>query len=318
MTDTVTEPATASPAPSAPPKKPRKGLALNIVLQVVAMIAIGLLVYPDAADWFATRNHNSEISGYVDRVEETPSEERQRILEAAYRYNDQLEPGPLTDPYISQNEDEVLRSNVYQAYEQLLRVSGTDTIGTVSYPSLGIGLPIYHGTSDETISKGAGHLYGTSMPVGGPSTRSVLTAHSGLPQAELFTPLLKAEVGDTFWISVLGEDHHYRVESTETVLPGQTQSLEVIEGEDWVTLFTCAPIGVNSHRFMVHAVRIPSPEDGGQIIAGDGLTAGFPWWAVCFLGGSAVVAWLLFAPAKKKKRPKQTSTESNAAAPASD
>lgn len=269
------------------------------------MVGIGLLVYPDAADWFATLQHNSEISGYIDNVEQTPSAERQRILQAAYAYNDQLEPGPLTDPYISQNADEAKRTAVYQAYEELLRISGTDVIGTLSYPSIDVALPIYHGTADATISKGVGHLYGTSLPVGGPSTHSVLTSHSGLPQAKLLTNLSRAQIGDTFWISVLGEDHYYRVESIETVLPGETDSLKITEGEDWVTLFTCTPIGVNSHRLMVHAVRIEAPENASDLsIAGDGLSAGFPWWAVWFIGGSTVTGWVIFAPPRRRGKKK--------------
>lgn len=266
------------------------------------MAAIGLLVYADAAEWFAARNHSSVISGYVEQVKATPSEERRAILDAAYVYNDQLEPGPLMDPYISQSQDEALRSNVYESYEELLRVSGTDAIGTINYPEVDIALPIHHGTSEEAISSGAGHMYGTSLPVGGPSTRAVLTAHSGLTQAELFTPLLDATVGDTFWISVLGEDHHYEVRSVETILPGDTDSLEIIEGEDWVTLFTCSPIGINSHRFMVHAVRIPSPADSDQqVVAASNPEAGFPWWAVVFLGASSVVALAIFPPKKRHK-----------------
>lgn len=284
----------------------RRRLVLNVGLQIFAMLGIGLLVYPDAANWFATLNHNTEISGYIDRVGQTPSAERQAILDAAYAYNEQLQPGPLTDPYISQAEDQVLRSELYLAYEEMLRVSGTDAIGTLNYPAIDTALPVYHGTADETISKGVGHMYGTSLPVGGPSTRAVLTAHSGLPQAKLFTQLHRAKVGDTFWISVLGEDHHYRVASIETVEPGDTKSLEIIEGEDWVTLFTCTPIGVNSHRLMVHAQRIADPAVGEdrQVIAGDGLTAGFPWWVVWFLGGSGLVAWVLFAPPRKRKKKK--------------
>ena len=290
----------------APKKKKRsKGwLVTSIVLQLAAMGALGMLLYPQAADWFATLRHNSEISGYVERVESTPSKERERILAAAYKYNDELQPGPLTDPYTSLSEDEVQRSPKYLAYEKLLRLTGTDAIGTVNYPALGIALPVYHGTTDQTISKGVGHLYGTSLPVGGPSTRSVLTAHSGLPHAKLFTELLKAKQGQQFWISVLGEDHYYEVRSVETVLPGDSESLEIVEGEDWVTLFTCTPIGVNSHRFMVHAQRIPTPNtaEADGMIAGDGVTAGFPWWVLWFAGGSLAVGWVLFAPPKKKKK----------------
>ncbi|WP_299092027.1 class C sortase [uncultured Microbacterium sp.] len=276
---------------------------MSIVLQMAAMCGIGLLVYPEAADWFAAAAHNSEISGYIDQVEQTATGERRSTLDAAYAYNDQLTPGPLTDPYLTADQSAELNSPVYGAYEQLLRVSGTDTIGTLSYPAVGITLPIYHGTTEASISRGVGHLYGTSMPIGGPSTRSVLTSHSGLPQAKLFTSLLDAKVGDTFWISVLGEDHYYRVESTETVLPAETESLSIIQNEDWVTLFTCAPIGVNSHRFMVHAIRIADPEVDAEVaIAGDGLTAGFPWWAVWLVGGSLGVAWVLFAPPRKRKK----------------
>jgi len=288
---------------TAPSRRKRRRLAWGVVLQLVAMVAIGLLVYADAAEWVSRIGHNSEISGYVDRVAETPSAERQRILDAAYAYNERLRPGPLADPYVTESSDQRYRTEVYQAYENMLRVSGTDTIGTVIFPRLDIGLPIYHGTEDETIAKGVGHLYGTSLPVGGPSTHSVLTAHSGLVNAKLFTRLPEAKVGDTFWISVLGEDHYYRVEKTEVVKPGDSKSLKIIPGEDWVTLFTCTPIGVNSHRFMVHAVRIPDKETGGRFaVKGDGVELGFPWWAVWFVGGSAVVAWILFAPPRKRKR----------------
>lgn len=294
-----------------PPRRAqRKRLAWGIVMQVCAVLGIGLLVYAEAANWFARLNHNAEISGYISRVAATPSAERQTILDAAYAYNEQLDPGPLTDPYLSQSEDAALRSDVYLAYEEMLRVSGSEAIGTLSYPRLDIGLPIYHGTEDSTISQGAGHLYGTSLPVGGPSTRAVLTSHSGLPQAKLMSDLPSARVGDVFWISVLGEDHHYRVERTEVVLPGETESLQIIAGEDWVTLFTCTPIGINSHRFMVHAVRIPDAEaPATEVIAGDGLTAGFPWWAVWWAGGSCLAAAVIFAPARAPRRAATASAE---------
>lgn len=257
--------------------------------------------------WYTQRprtgSHSSEIAGYTKRVGQTAPPERQRILDAAYAYNETLRPGPLTGPYVSLSEDEVNRSAVYLAYEELLRISGTDVIGTVNYPALNIALPVYHGTTDEVISKGAGHMYGTSLPVGGPSTHAVLTAHSGLPSARLFTRLPEAKVGDQFWISVLSEDHYYQVQAVDTVRPGDTESLKIIEGEDWVTLFTCTPIGINSHRFMVHAERIPDPakDDGNQFVAGDGISAGFPWWAVWFVGGSVLVGWFLFAPPGRKK-----------------
>lgn len=281
----------------------RRQRAVSTVLLLVGMGAIGMLVYPGAADWIARIGHNAEISGYVRQVERAPTPERTQILDAAYAYNEQLEPGPLTDPYTSVNADEARRSDLYLAYEEMLRVSGADAIGVINYPRLGIGLPAYHGTSDAVISKGIGHMYGTSLPVGGPSTRAVLTAHSGLPHSRLFTDLPKAEVGDVFWISVLGEDHFYRVEQTEVVEPRETESLAIIEGEDWVTLFTCTPIGVNSHRVMVHAVRIDdAAAPQSAMLGGDGVSLGFPWWAVWFVGGSGAVARALCAPRREKRR----------------
>ena len=289
--------------PRARPTKRRRGILRGVLLQILGMIGIALLLYPQAADWVSRIGHNADISGYVEQVQNETPAERQRLLDAAYAYNEELDPGPLTDPYVSVSEDAVQHSVLYKACEEMLRLSGSDAIGTLSYPGLEIGLPIFHGTSEESISRGIGHLYGTSLPVGGPSTRAVLTAHSGLPHAKLFSPLHDAKVGDTFWISVLGEDHHYRVESMETVEPGQTDSLRIIEGEDWVTLFTCTPTGVNSHRLMLHAIRIPTPEGvTDNVIGGDGIQLGSPWWAVWFVPGSAAVAVVLFAPPRRSRQ----------------
>lgn len=305
----MTNSETTTPASAeAKPKRTRKQkqrLAQNIVLQLLAMFGIGLLLYPEAANWWNSLGHDEEVSGYVRQIENTTPEERQRLLDAAYHYNDQIEPGPLMDPYLTEEEDALIGSPVYKAYEEMLRVSGTDAIGTVNYPAVDVSLPIYHGTSSEVIDKGVGHLYGTSLPVGGPSTRSVLTAHSGLVHAKLFTRLHDSEVDDIFWISVMGENHYYQVREIETVLPNETDSFKVIEDEDWVTLFTCTPVGVNSHRLLVHAQRIAPPEGmEDHIVDGDGITAGFPWWLVIFLLASAAVALLLFWPSKKKSAKK--------------
>lgn len=301
----MTNPETTTPASAeAKPKRTRKQkqrLAQNIVLQLLAMLGIGLLLYPEAANWWNSLGYDEEVSGYVRQIEKTTPEEHQRLLDAAYHYNDQIEPGPLMDPYLTEQEDALIGSPVYKAYEEMLRVSGTDAIGTVNYPAVDVSLPIYHGTSSEVIDKGVGHLYGTSLPVGGPSARSVLTAHSGLVHAKLFTRLHDSEVDDIFWLSVMGENHYYQVREIETVLPNETDSFEVIGDEDWVTLFTCTPVGVNSHRLLVHAQRIAPPEGmEDDIVDGDGISAGFPWWLVIFLLASAAVALLLFWPSKKK------------------
>lgn len=285
-------------------EKPQPGGGKNrttpIVLQVLAMIGIGVLVYSSAADWFATLNHNAEVSGYTNSVTQAEPKELTETLRIARDYNAHMPAGMLRDPYSGPQPD-ATDDSAYALYEQLLTVQGTQVIGELTYPRLGIGLPVYHGTSDEVLQKGVGHLFGSSLPVGGPSTHSVLTSHSGLVHASLFTKLPKAKIGDTFTMQVLGETHWYRVDSIETVLPEQTEGLAIVPGHDFVTLITCTPTGINSHRLLVRGERIEAPESAGrQVIAGDGKTAGFPWWALIFLAGSGVTAYLLFAPVRRR------------------
>ena len=280
----------------------RRSLRVPIVLQLLAMVGIGALVYPAAADWVATLSHNSERSGYVRTVEAMSESERAAGLAAAREYNTNLPAGALVDPYSAAGDPvaQAADAAAYAAYEDVLRASDSGVIGEVLYPRLGIGLPLYHGTGEDSLARGVGHLYGSSLPVGGASTHSVLTSHSGLVHAALFTKLPQAEIGDVFEVRVLGERHFYEVDGLETVEPFVTDSLDVVAGEDRVTLFTCTPIGVNSHRYLVHGVRVPAPADAGDHeLQGDGRTAGFPWWAVIFLGGSGAVAYLLFAPSKR-------------------
>lgn len=295
-----------SPGTSRPrrPRSRRARLGVPIVLQIVAMAGIAALVYPSAADWFATLGHNAERSGYVREVAGLSEAERSAGLQAARQYNEHLPDGALLDPYAESGaEAHPAEDASYRAYEDVLRVSDSGVIGEVIYPRLNIALPLAAGTGAAEISRGAGHLYGSSLPVGGASTHSVLTAHSGLIHASLFTKLPQARIGDVFEVRVLGETLYYEVDGIETVEPFVTDSLSVVEGEDRVTLFTCTPIGVNSHRLLVHAARVAAPAHAGdQALAGDGLTAGFPWWAVAFIGGSGIAAYLLFAPRRSASR----------------
>ena len=279
----------------------RRRLGAPIALQLLAMLGLGTVLYPAAADWISSLGHNAERSGYVREVESLSVDDRNSGLAAAREYNANLPGTLLSDPYANAAAQESQPDDAaYRTYEEVLRVSGTDVIGEAIYPSLRIGLPLYHGAADQAIkSGGVGHLYGSSLPVGGPSTHAVLTSHSGLVHASLFTRLPQAGIGDTFQVRALGETLYYRVDRIETVEPFVTDSLGVTEGEDRVTLFTCTPIGVNSHRLLVSAVRVAAPSGAeDRALAGDGVRAGFPWWAVGFCGGSAIVAYLLFSPAR--------------------
>lgn len=292
-------------APIGGRKKSGKGkLTVSLCLQLVAMLGLAFLLYPSASDWFATRNHNADVSGYARQVEQMPAAEKMDLLDSAREYNTHIPQGALRDPYSTTTLDDAFSNDdSYQSYLSELTVGDDDTVGEVVYPELGISLPIYHGTSDDVISKGVGHLYGSSLPVGGASTHSVMTSHSGLVHASLFTKLLDAQIDDVFYVSVMGEHLYYQVRSIEEVLPERTSSLKIVDGEDWVTLLTCSPIGINSHRFLVHAQRIPTPPQNTEtVIAGDGILAGFPWWAVQFLAGSVFVGWLIFRPVKEQPK----------------
>lgn len=279
----------------------RRHLIVPIMLQLVAMAGVAALLYPTAANWFAVRAQQSQISGYAQQVESIPSADRQRALDLATAYNAKLPAGVLRDPYTNPGLDkEAADTAAYKAYQDTLNVTDNGMIGELSYQSLGIDLPIFHGTSDDVLTKGAGHLFGSSLPVGGPSTHAVLTSHSGLLNAALFTPLHEAQVGDTFTVQVLGETHYYRVESTEVISPDETDHLRIVPGQDLVTLITCTPIGINSHRLLVHGVRAdPPPQtDDAQAVK---TSPGFAWWAVIFVVVSGLVAWLLFAPPRRKR-----------------
>lgn len=272
------------------------------LLQIGAMVGIAVLLYPSAADWFASRAHNAEVSGYLRDVANVPAPELIAQREAARQYNADIPAGLLQDPFTtSQAKGAGYADDAYANYLEILRVGDNKTIGELVYPDVGISLPIYPGTEDEVLKKGVGHVYGSSLPVGGESTHAVLTSHSGLIEASLFTKLFDAEAGQVFSISVLGERHYYEVKSLDTVLPEQTQSLRVIDGEDWLTLITCTPIGVNSHRLLVQAQRVDAPlTHTDSVIAGDGITAGFPWWLLIFCVGTGVVGYLIFAKHPEK------------------
>ncbi|MFP7366137.1 class C sortase [Corynebacterium callunae] len=283
-------------------KKSKRNLIIPWILQVGAMIGIAVLLYPTAADWFATRAHNAEISGYKQEIEQIPAQDLLKKRELAKEYNANIPAGLLQDPFSHTAAYESAKAeSEYQNYRELLQVGGKESIGELVYSAVGISLPIFSGTDDEVLQKGVGHVYGSSLPVGGQSTHAVLTSHSGLVDASLFTKLFDAKTGDTFKVSVLGEELYYQVKSIETVLPAETESLKVVEGEDWLTLITCTPIGVNSHRLLVHAQRVDAPQvEFNNVIAGDGIVAGFPWWALVFCAGSGVAAFLIFAKSPHK------------------
>ncbi len=221
---------------------------LTIVLVVLMVIGVGFMAYPTISDALHSLQTDEAISDYQNAVDQLDETERQALLDQAHAYNQSL----VHDPYRF-NMDEAKLAE----YESMMKVGDVAPIATVSVPSQKIYLPIYHGSSPEALLSGAGHLEGTSLPVGGPSTHTVISAHTGLPEAELFDNISNLKTGDQFVISALGEDHVYIVDRILTVLPEEMDALAIEEGEELCTLLTCTPYGINTHRLLVIGKKAP-------------------------------------------------------------
>lgn len=193
-------------------------------------------------------------------------------------------------------------SNGKLDYNAILRTDESGLMARLRIPAIDVDLPVYHGTSDATLLQGAGHLEGTSLPVGGPGTRSVITAHRGLANATMFTNLDRVKIGDTFTIEVFGKVLAYKVRETKVVEPTETESLRSVPGKDLVTLVTCTPLGINTHRILVTAERIePTPaKDLANAHATSDLPR-FPWWAVWFSAGLLVAAVYVWRSGRSDK-----------------
>lgn len=246
-------------------------------------------MYPTVAAWFAQYVQSQEIDSYSDQVRDLGADNLAAQLEAAREYNAGLLDGGAE---IASNERLPIANVPDQSseYAEQLRSDATGIMARLKIPSIRVDLPVYHGTSEQVLYEGVGHLEGTALPVGGATTHSVLTAHRGLATAELFTNLDRVEVEDTFTIEVFGEVLSYRVIDTQVVEPEDTESLVPVVGEDLVTLVTCTPLGVNSHRILVTGERIIPTPQGDLDGAGERPEIPtFPWWIV-ILAGSFVLA----------------------------
>jgi len=261
----------------------------RIIVAALALAGVGILLYPWAANWFHDRAHRSAIDGYVGYVQSQPGASVSRQLAEAHRFNSRMPKATLSDAY--DNPEGAAGGWAATQYRSVL--AGPDgEMGVIAIPRIGVHLPIFHGTSGDVLRRGVGHLYGTSLPVGGPGTHSVLTGHSGIPGDTLFSNLHELATGDTFTITVLDQTLTYRVDQILTVLPNQTDSLYPARGEDYVTLVTCTPIGINSHRLLVRGIRVPNARvhsAAGMDLHGQ---TPFAWWAVVAAGALVLVVVL--------------------------
>ena len=227
------------------------------ILPILVILA-GLLVllYPTISNYLVEKNASRAVASYDATAVDMGQEQREQMLADARAYNDALAASSGVGTPASEG-GEPAQVGETLAYEDLLNLNGDGMMGYIIIPKMNVELPIYHTVEERVLQVGVGHMESSSLPVGGESTHAALSGHRGLPSAKLFTDLDQMEVGDQFYIKVLGETLAYEVHEVETVLPTETESLAIQQGQDLVTLITCTPYGINSHRLLVHAHRIP-------------------------------------------------------------
>ena len=217
-----------------------------ILLTLGFLVGVCILLYPAFSDYWNRKTQSHAITNYESILENLKPEDYTAIFEQAHAYNRAL----------YETDFPLLNYSKVPGYYDSLRLAENEMIGYIKIDRIGVELPIYHGTSSEVLNKGVGHLEGSSLPVGGENTHCVMSAHRGLPSAKLFTDLDRLEKGDTFQIIVLDRVLTYQVDFIKVIEPTNISDLQIIEGGDYCTLFTCTPYGINTHRLLVRGVRI--------------------------------------------------------------
>lgn len=236
-------------------KEKKKFTIKDIIRLIVLLVAFSVLLYPTFSSYLNEKNSSKVVSNYDAESVKLSNAEKEQMLADARAYNQEMLGNiDLIDPFSQTNTE------IDERYQSLLNVDGSGMMGYIRIPKIKVELPIYHGTSETVLQAGVGHFWGTSLPVGGESTHTVLTGHRGLPTKTLFTNMDKLEVGDIFYIKVLGETLAYQIDQILTVLPEETDALSIEPGQDYATLVTCTPYAINTHRLLVRGKRIPYEE----------------------------------------------------------
>lgn len=233
-------------------KKNRGNPITTLFLVLMLFAGLSLLLYPTVSNYWNSLHQSRAIAAYVEQVAQIDNETFDQLREQARAYNRTLVGKAYRYDMTRQEREE---------YLGLLNVSGNGIIGYIEIPDIHCELPIYHGTDADALQIGVGHIEGSSLPVGGESTHCAISGHRGLPSAKLFSDLDKLTVGDRFSLRVLDDTLTYEVDQIHTVLPGEMDELEIVEGEDYCTLVTCTPYGINTHRLLVRGYRVENSTD---------------------------------------------------------
>ena len=232
----------------------RKNLS-TIILILIFLVGLSVMLYPSVSDAVNRKHQSRAVASYAEEVEQLSDADYQTYFDAADAYNRRLNTTP----------NAFYKPDLVSGYAQTLDISGTGIMGYITIPKISVELPIYHGTDEGVLQVAAGHLEGSSLPVGGAGTHAVISAHRGLPSAKLFTNLDELEVGDRFTITVLNRVLTYEVDQISIVLPTEIDQLLPTEGMDYVTLMTCTPYGINTHRLLVRGKRVETTESQKHI-----------------------------------------------------
>ena len=232
-------------------KKKKSGSASTIALVAIFFVGLSVLLYPSISDFWNEKRQSQAIMNYDDLIVDLTPEDYSEIFDKADAYNKKIR--NMSFPFMN-------HKNIADEYYDTLDINGDGMMGYITIEKIKVQLPIYHGTSDKVLNSAVGHVEGSTLPVGGKSTHSVLSAHRGLPSAKLFTNLDKVEVGDVFTVRILDRTVTYQVDQILIVLPHETDNLNIVQGEDYCTLVTCTPYGINTHRMLVRGTRIENIE----------------------------------------------------------
>ena len=236
-------------------KERRRNPWIFLAPLLVFAAGAGIFLYPAVSNFLAERAQTNVIRSYQAAVDESNRQKLEEEWQKAEEYNENLAGDPVHDPFVM-GSGYVLPDN----YEEVLNLNGDGVMGYLEIPKNDVEMPIYQGTSEEVLEKGAGHLEATALPIGGKNRHPVISAHRGLPSAELFTRLDEMEIGDWFYLSVLDETLAYEVDKITVIEPEELEFLTPEENRDLLTLLTCTPYGVNTHRLLVRGTRVPYEE----------------------------------------------------------
>lgn len=281
-----------------------KKKAGNLVICIIFLAGLSLLLYPFVANQWNNYRQKQLISNYEQVVSDKEAAEGidyDAERKKAEDYNEALLPCVLPDSFALAES-----SGVDPVYMNTLNIAGDEMMGSVEIPKINIKIPIYHTTEEDVLNKGAGHLEGSSLPVGGANTHAVISAHRGLPSASLFTDLDQMKVGDHFLLHVLDETLCYEVDKISVVKPEDTSALAVEDGQDLVTLLTCTPYGVNTERLLVRGHRVPYVEEEVKeektVLSGSSLHTNYLLWVFVGLSVTALFIFVLYLKETKLKR----------------